>query len=152
MLTMIEDRESEVILHLGEQCEVVPEKRSIEVLDAMCRYHGSTYAGRREAVCEFLHIRQKAPILISQKPTMMMFPTLSAKSPACVWINYNMIETIKRKPNNHTLFIFKNKTEMILPIEYRSAKRQIDRCLMYLHVLECHKNENLLQMLKHAQM
>lgn len=152
MLTMIEDRERKVILHLGEQRKVIPEKKSLQVLDAMCRYYGSTYAGRREAVCDYLHIRQKAPILISQEPMIMMFPTLSAKSPSCIWINYGMVEGIKRKPNNQTLFKFKNGTQMILPIEYRSAQRQIERCHMYLHVLECHKNVNLLQMLDHTEL
>lgn len=152
MLTFIEDKEKQVILHVGEQCKVIPEKRSVQVLDAMCKYYGSTYAGRREAVCEYLHIRQKAPILISQEPAIMMFPTLSAKSPSCIWVNFSMVYDIKRKPNNQTLFKFKNGTEMILPIEYRSAQRQIDRCHMYLHVLECHKNEDLLHMLDHTKL
>jgi len=135
MILFIEDRKESIDIHMGNN-EIRRVKQHCKIfLDQLCKRYGSTYEGRRKAACAFLHIRQKAPILITKG--MMLFPSLSADVYGCVWINYCEIYKIEAAAIQ-TKIIFQNRSEVIIDMEYRSALLQLRRCAHYLYALNMH--------------
>lgn len=135
MILYVEDKNKGLIIQMGHQ-ELHQERiRCITFLDRLCRRYGSTYEGRRQAACSFLHIRQKAPIVIHE--SLVLFPTVSQDDPMCVWINYCLVKKVEEL-THQTKVIFMNGVELIVDLEYRSILKQMRRCEHYMYALQLH--------------
>lgn len=146
MLKFIEEefREHKVVIHYGLKQEILRRGKCIQILDYMCKHYGSSYQGRKAAVCSFLHIYQKAPILISEEQSIIVFPSQATEDPECVWVNYSFLKEVKKHDEEATTFVFKNDTELQVAMNYRSAIRQIQRCNLYLYMMGCHQNQEIM--------
>lgn len=145
MILYIEDRKKEVKIKLEHQkVQQVLHQKCESYLDQLCRYHGSTYEGRKNAACSFLHIRQKAPIMISD--TVVLFPSAASDETKEVWVNYCRIAQINAFAEQ-TKVIFHDGSEIMLALPYRSILKQVRRCFHYLYALNLHTNEELLHRL-----
>lgn len=120
-------------------------KRCSTYLDELCRQYGSTYEGRRKAAQSFLHIRQKAPLVIQSQ--IVLFPAIANPQIEEVWINYCLIERVEEE-GDVTRIIFQDTSELCLEQPYRSILLQIRRCYHYLYALDLHINEQLLAKMK----
>ena len=133
MILFIENKNTEVCIHMGKG-EIQTVKQCCKgFLNELCIGYGSTYEGRRQAACQFLHIRQKAPILVHQE--LLLFPSRSADEHDCIWLNYCAI--IKTQSLDYqTRFTFYDQSELIVDMEHRSALLQMRRCTRYQFSLE----------------
>lgn len=97
-------------------------------LHQLCLMYGSTLEGRTQAFKELTHSVQKAGCLISESNGIIYFPTLSAKDPACVWLNAKTIYSVKAIDMHHSLVNFFKGNKIELAINVRTVKKQILRC------------------------
>lgn len=140
MFLYVEDKNQSLMIHLEHQEQYQENMKCIPFLDQLCRRYGSTYEGRRQAACSFLHIRQKAPIVVNE--TTVLFPTLSQEDPMCIWINYCLVKGVE-DCLHQTKFIFTDDTEIYVDMDYRSAMKQLRRCSHYLYALNLHHNTSM---------
>ncbi|MEF9966962.1 MAG: competence protein ComK [Longicatena sp.] len=108
---------------------------SVEFMNQWCLYHGSTFDGRRVACAQQMMIKQKVPILISEQTRDILFPTKSMEHDDCIWINYQGITEIK-KMKTKTMIIFRNDKKVVLDIDIRCMRRQLERCEKYLTLIK----------------
>ncbi len=64
------------------------EKNIKSVINDSCKYYGSNYKGRIEAVGELLNTKYKNPILLNGKKGLIIFPTGSIRNNEVMFINY----------------------------------------------------------------
>lgn len=114
--------------------ELIVNETSYDFLSNWCLLHGSTLEGRKKAACYNLSIHQKVPILISSKTKDIVFPTRAMYHEACYWINYRTVSDVIRQ-GKQTELIFLNGTTLRLAVEYRSIKRSMRLCQIYLEHL-----------------
>lgn len=116
-------------------------------LDYLCRYFGSSYEGRRNAAMKFLHIKQMVPILISQERSLIVFPTQGCDEIACIWVNYSNLKNVISLDDRRTMFVFQDEEQLLVHMEYRSACTQIQRCSLFLYMMGCHRNMDIMEVL-----
>lgn len=108
--------------------------KSEELIERFCMLCGGTMEGKRKAICKRLGIVQKAPILISERSLMLMFPVKDYYGVE-YWVNYRGINQIKQYQYKQCTIFFKNQRSIVLHMDYRSFMRQIKRCKLYFEVL-----------------
>ena len=139
MIQYIEDGQTSISIYSQTEGMISLNRRCLDYLEDLCLRNGSTYEGRRQAACSYLHIRQKAPIYIREG--LLLFPSRSAQAEGCVWLNYCAIQRAEAQ-DHMTRFIFHDGQEMIVDMQIRSALLQMRRCLCYLYALESHAKED----------
>lgn len=132
MITYIEDGKREVIIHVANWGAYAIQQRCKSFLNTLCQHYGSSFEGRIQAACAFLHIHQKPPILIREG--IILFPIVAADTKRPVWINYCMIKET-RVFGYQTKFIFADGDQLLSDTEYRSVKMHLHRCTNYLYAL-----------------
>lgn len=113
---------------------VVKGMKSEELIQKFCLLCGGTMEGKRKAICQRLGIVQKAPILVSERFLMLMFP-LKEYNGVEYWVNYRGIKAIKQYKYKQCAIVFNDQTSIMIHIDYRSIMRQMKRCELYFDVL-----------------
>lgn len=111
------------IIYEGNDCYVL-EKSVSKVMDASCRYYGSTIEGRQKGTAALTGITYKVPIIISEENNVIFFPTSSPRLKNCGWVSLNNINKFYEKENK-MLIEFLNKEKIELSISENILKNQI---------------------------
>lgn len=139
MLIAIYKQNQNIIIKKYQKETIAPLDTTKEVLSTICLFHGATYDGRRRATTEILKVKQKVPILLSQKE--LLFPTTSPSLQQCAWINFYAIEQLE-KDQNGSLITFIDGSTLIIPCSIRILKKQMQRCFCYDLYLNQHDKSN----------
>lgn len=101
------------------------------ILNKSCIFYGSSLNGRLKGSKDLLKCRYKLPIIISESNRLIFFPVNKY-----FWINFNMIESFKKK-ENHTIITFKNGYKRSIFVSYRVVNNQMLKCSrLWLEYLE----------------
>lgn len=114
-------------------------KQIINIMDNSCKYYGSSLKGRIEGTNYLLGSIYKAPIIISEKKEIIMFPTSSFNSDDCTWINYNWIDNYYCN-GGRTIICFKNGLKIELNISPKVINNQILRSSRLESILKSKKH------------
>ncbi|MFC6600790.1 competence protein ComK [Ectobacillus funiculus] len=93
---------------LEEEDTLIALPRPYEVVDQSCRFHGSSFEGRKEGTRELIGITHKAPIAISSTESLYFLSTLSYTRRECSWISHFHVTNTKATPHNNVLITFMN--------------------------------------------
>jgi len=116
--------------------EIVADRKPRELLNSLCKYHGSTYAGRVESMKHLLNIKQKVPVLVCLYMNCIFFPTHCPNSEDCIWIQARMVKRLDYIDSTRTLVQFDNSS-IEVNIGIRSIKKQLERCKLYYEKVSC---------------
>ena len=105
-------------------------RRVTQILNDCCQFHGSTLMGRRQAICQLLRIRQKAPVLVNLFLNSIFFPTKGIRQIDNYWINYGQIKKLVR--SDPPIIEFYSGHRLTLDVSYRMLRQQLNRCSQYL--------------------
>lgn len=100
-----------------------------KIVDNSCRMFGSSYNGRSDGAKTLLGGNYKAPIIISEANSIIIFPTTSPKSDKCCWLSLNNIINYQKK-DNKTIINFNNNTQLELDISYFIIENQYYKATM----------------------
>lgn len=118
---------SEATRVIEREGEFIVKSNSMKIIDAGCRFFGSTYQGRSEGTKSMIGVNYKAPIIIEETKPIIFFPTISPRLAACSWISFKEIEKCTKKSEKETTILFKNGVEVALNMPYKSLQNQILR-------------------------
>lgn len=134
MITYIEQDREEVIIHSDQKLKRI-KRAMMSCIKALCLEYGSSYEGRKTSVKRVCHIKQKVPVMISERTKDMLFPTADIRSLDCCWINYQAI--ISAKGNHQQSHVkFKDGSQAVFSCDVRCIKREMKICKTYLDHLE----------------
>ncbi len=125
-LAIVPNNQSDSLVYEDEDKFLV-EETPYEIMEASCKYFGSTYQGRKEGAKEILGAEYKVPIIIEDTNNLIVFPTTSPYSEECMWISLNMIKKFLKIDTYNTKIIFDNNIEIIVPCSYRTIENQVSR-------------------------
>jgi len=125
-LAIVPNNQSDSLVYEDEERFLVKET-PYEIMEASCKYFGSTYQGRKEGAKEILGAEYKVPIIIEDTNNLIVFPTTSPYSEECMWISLNRIKKYLKIDTYHTKIIFDNNIEIIVPCSYRTIENQVSR-------------------------
>lgn len=116
----------------GVHC--MKDTHSVKFIDSLCLQYGSSYEGRKAACKRVCQIKQKVPILLSEKTKDILFPLSDIRKDECIWLNHRAIRFAKTKQGS-TYIKFENETTITLHKDIRILKRQMAVCQMFLNSL-----------------
>lgn len=120
------------------------------LINELCYMYGSTYEGNRQAICRYLQISKNAPILISFQLNIIFFPIHHSEKNS-FWINYAYVENICKQDEHHLTIFMKCNFSICVQASYRGVYRQLQRCRMYLKMLEACDVQNFLDHMHSTQ-
>ncbi len=115
------------VLHYGCQRQQRISISDTVFIDRCCRYHGSTLAGRKTAICSILMIRQKVPILIFLPLSCIFFPLQGSRQAEKIWINFGQVKDVQPAEAG-CLINFKSGGCLPVNVSYRTVQMQLKRC------------------------
>ncbi|WP_112180109.1 MULTISPECIES: competence protein ComK [Paraliobacillus] len=124
------------VLEISEDAPYYIKGSPCKLIDAACKYFGSSLKGRQEGARTVCGIKHKVPISIDPSSGMYFFPTSSPQNPYCSWISHTHIDRIRKAPDRGTEFIFKNGMTLILEVSYGSMINQLQRTAQFRYLLE----------------
>lgn len=123
----------------------------ILVLNQFCIERGSSLEGRMKSFQVLTNTKQKPAVLLDERNQLLLFPTHGITNDACVWISYHEVFSYHAQ-GNQTEIVFVNGEKLLLSVQYRTIKLQMERCEMFLQQLQHQSIEestsNLLDSLK----
>lgn len=132
MLLYIEEDNGRVNIYSEQEKHYSLPMRCHDYLNYLCESYGSSLNGRKQAACTFLQIRQKVPIYIREG--VMLFQSIAASTSHRIWINYRRVKQIV-KECYQTRVIFMDYSELLMDMDYRSARMQMRRCVHFDYML-----------------
>lgn len=143
LLALYEDENNQTVIWCSNSNVYYIEQPIFEYINMLCVCFGCTYDGRKNAAKYILQIKQKVPILLSEVNRNIIFPTVSSKRKDCIWIHSNAVQSF-HKIQKKTKIVFITGEEYIIDAEYRTVKRQMQRCVQLKLYLDTYSFENLL--------
>ena len=110
------------------------DRRPVRILNEMCLACGSTLQGRTDAVRILLGIRQKPPVLISERTAEIWFGTTGMNSADCEWLSWQKILHIARSDEGSTV-TFMNGISVHVSADVRTLRLQAERCRQLLQII-----------------
>ena len=126
MLIGVDDNKTKVVTLEDEFIINIDTKK---IIDNSCKYFGSSLIERVNMTKRLVNIKSKSPIIIEESRNIIFFPLKSTRDKCNIWISFNNLEKYI-KEEEKTLFIFKNKKEVILNFSYYIIDNQVTRSLM----------------------
>ncbi|WP_368737761.1 competence protein ComK [Bacillus sp. EB106-08-02-XG196] len=116
-----------------------------------CLEGGSTYDGRRLAVCHQTGAHNKVLIPINPLEGIYAFPTHSPKVHECNWIFYHHGRTFEPHPKNpnKSIITFKNNLTLTLVVSHHTMKKQMHHAAYCVIRFSHHYPNNTLGDMKH---
>ena len=122
-LAILPLNKTQSIIYEGNNYFVL-EKSVNKIMDASCRYYGSTMEGRQKGSTALTGLTYKVPIIISEENNVIFFPTTSPRLKECAWISLNNINKFYEKENK--IFVeFLNKETIEISVSENVIKNQI---------------------------
>ena len=126
MLIGIDEETTKVVT---TESEYIINCNSKKIIDNSCKFFGSTLLERCNMTKRLINVNSKSPIIIEESRNIIFFPLKSVREKCNIWISFNNLEKYI-KNNDKTIFIFKNKEEIILDFSYYIIDNQVTRSLM----------------------
>lgn len=124
-------QKTRVLYHGGG--EEFREGPSRSLIAEWCLVNGSSIEGRRESFRYFTGAVQKIPVLVSEKPLILLMPVLSPeRNPDCLWISYNEILKVKALDDWHMNILFTDGTAVTAEVSPKVLRLQMKRCRQFL--------------------
>ncbi|MGN1390325.1 MAG: competence protein ComK [Bulleidia sp.] len=124
-------QQTRVLYHGGG--EVFREGPSLRLIAEWCLAHGSSIDGRRESFRYYTGAVQKIPVLVSEKPLILLMPVLSPeRNPDCLWISYEEILKVKAPDDWHMNILFTDGTAITAEVSPKVLRLQMKRCRQFL--------------------
>lgn len=121
---------------LEESRDYLIDYSPMKVIDAACKYFGSSLKGRMDGTRDVSNITHKPPIAIDPASGMYFFPTNSPVNSKCTWIAHSHIDTMKSVDLQQTKITFKNGKSIIVDVSYGSIMNQIQRTAQFRYALD----------------
>ena len=109
--------------------EFIIDVDSRKIVDNSCKFFGSCLNDRVNMTKRLVNINSKSPIIIEESRNIIFFPLKSIREKCNIWISFNNLEKYV-KSGYKTLFIFKNKKEVLIDFSYYIIDNQVTRSLM----------------------
>ena len=106
----------------------------IQYIDILCVNNLSTYQGRISASKKILSRKSLLPVYINRN--IVLFPIISIRDFNCILINYCELLSTVSIANKQSKVVFKDLSEVILPVSNIKLRNQIQRIGIILR----HKN------------
>ena len=120
------DDNSTKIVELEQEFVVM--ENSMKIIDNSCKYFGSNYNGRLEGTKNMIGVSYKAPIIVEDSSSLIIFPISSPRLNECLWISFKNVQSYYNLKNkNETLVKFVSGITLELPISYFSFSNQLLR-------------------------
>ena len=126
MLIGIDNTKTKVI---SFENELIVENDSKKIMDYSCKFFGSSLTERVNTTKRLINVSSKSPIIVEESRNIIFFPLKSVREKNNIWISFNNLDKYVKK-DNKTIFIFKNKKEVILDFSYYIIDNQVTRSLM----------------------
>lgn len=101
-------------------------KKPLALLEDYCSNYGLSVSGSQGAIRKHLNILHKVPILVHPLLQCYFLPTMAPQHNECLFLNAKRIQSYQALKGD-TLIVFDDQTSMIIPLGYRSIKKQIER-------------------------
>jgi competence protein ComK len=112
---------------LNRSGETIYSERSIkELIDEACMIGGASYDGRVKAVRHVFPYHKKTPLMVSEKPSIFAYPTMSPKHYKCIWLFCSHIEDFSRIKGK-TFVHFKNGCMLEVACSVKVLRTQMER-------------------------
>jgi competence protein ComK len=112
---------------LNQTGEHIFSKRPVmDLLDDVCMRNGASYDGRVKAVKHVLPYFRKTPVIISEDPYILAFPTMSPQHYECTWLFCSHIENFSHT-NGKTYVTFKNGSMLEVSCSVKVLRTQMER-------------------------
>lgn len=126
MLIGVDDESTKVVTI---ENEFIVNENSKKIIDNSCKYFGGSLIDRVNMTKRLINVKTKSPIIIEESRNIIFFPLKSVREKNNIWISFNNLEKYI-KQDDKTLFIFKNKKEVVLDFSYYIIDNQVTRSLM----------------------
>ena len=125
-----------VVPILGNFCRVYEKEemfivkgKSTSIVNSGCRFFCSSLSERQQITKRLINVSSKAPIVVEGSKMLILFPTGSPRDNSCIWISFNNISKYFKENARRTKIVFKDKTQISVPVSYNIVDNQISRCL-----------------------
>lgn len=126
MLIGLDDEKTKVVTLDNEFLINIDSKK---IIDNSCKFFGSSLSDRVNMTKRLINIKSKSPIIIEESRDIIFFPLKSIRDKCNIWISFNNLEKYV-KSDEKTIFIFKNRKEVIIDFSYYIIDNQVTRSLM----------------------
>ena len=126
MLIGLDEESTKVVT---TESEYIINCNSKKIIDNSCKFFGNTLQERCNMTKRLINVKSKSPIIIEESRNIIFFPLKSVREKCNIWISFNNLEKYI-KQEDKTVFIFKNKKEVILDFSYYIIDNQVTRSLM----------------------
>ena len=126
MLIGVDDESTKIVTIDNE---FIINENSKKIIDNSCKYFGGSLIDRINMTKRLINVKTKSPIIIEESRNIIFFPLKSVREKNNIWISFNNLEKYVKK-DNATVFIFKNKKEVVLDFSYYIIDNQVTRSLM----------------------
>ena len=126
MLIGIDEESTKIVTTDGE---FIVNECCKKIIDNSCKYFGGSLSDRVNMTKRLINISSKSPIIVEESRNIIFFPLKSVREKNNIWISFNNLDKYVKK-DNKTIFIFKNKKEVILDFSYYIIDNQVTRSLM----------------------
>ncbi|MEG1596704.1 MAG: competence protein ComK [Bacilli bacterium] len=120
--------------------EYIINRSSYQIMEASCKYFGSSMSGRIEGANELIGSKYKAPILIDDSREIIFIPTEAITNVNCHWISLKYISdftSLDKKTN----VVFKNGKMLDVDISKGSFENQIYRASKLGYIIKSRQKE-----------
>jgi competence protein ComK len=112
---------------LNRSGETIYSEKSIkDLIDEACIRGGASYEGRVKAVRHMLSYHKKTPVMISEGPHIIAYPTMSPQHYSCIWLFCSHIENFSRTKGK-TFVHFKNGSMLEVSCSVKVLRTQMER-------------------------
>lgn len=127
VIALYRKKEACVLLDVYGVEHEIPYEYPMIFLHYLCYQYGSSLKSRRKFAISLLKIRQKIPVLVNDRDMIFFFPTSDISKKECIWLTYHKIIKVQ-KDERGSIICFEGGMKLLLGMEARSIRRQIQRC------------------------
>ncbi len=136
-LALIPLGKKKTIIYEDHDCYVI-DSRINKIMDINCQYYGSSLENRIKGTNKMTGMNYKVPILLSEKPATIFFPTCSPRLKDCAWINLDNVDKVINLEDKCQVE-FLNKEKLDFDSTYRVINNQYLRSLSLKNSFQNHK-------------
>lgn len=119
----------------GDQLRIIHCK-PIEIIDFNLKRAGSSLKGASEGAGEILGSTSMSPVAINKTHGIYFTPTMSPKSPHCIWMAIGHVKDYVKNENNQVTVTLQNGSIVELPISYSQFDSRVNRVCKLQYLIE----------------
>ncbi len=133
--------DKKTIIYDVENIRVI-NKNIINILNLNCMFYGSNYVGRKRSAEQILHIKYKAPLIISENPNIIMLTINSIRKNSALFIVVNKIIDYEIDTDDYVKIICCNKQVFKTNLSKYSFEKMIINAVKLNNYLKWHNSVN----------